>query len=276
MTWSSRLIKAGKKMLEGPDVLELQLRLQELGYYEERLHGFYTAATVRAVKSFQQASGLTVDGVVGPITWIALDINSSRHFQAEPAASYPEIIIDIDRRVLIYGAQNFTKTYPVAVGRPSLPTPLGNWSIVNKALNPGGAFGVRWMRLSVPWGGYGIHGTNNPKSIGKSVSHGCVRMYNSDVIEIYERTPVGTRVIIIGKAYNNRGLQIGDVGSDVLEIQKMLRKLKIYRAKLDGEYGPYTEKAIKEFQKQQGLTVDGRFGSATLSALQKAYAQTFK
>jgi L,D-transpeptidase ErfK/SrfK len=129
--------------------------------------------------------------------------------------------------------------------------------------------------LSIPWGGYGIHGTNNPKSIGKAVSHGCVRMYNTDVIEVYERTPVGTPVTIIGKAYNRRTLKIGDQGSDVQEIQKMLKKLRFYRAKLDGEYGPYTEQAVRNFQQEQSLMVDGMVGSATLTAIQRAYAQTF-
>lgn len=276
MTWSSRLIKAEKKMMQGPDILELQLRLQELGYYEGQAHGTYTLGTQRAVKGFQQAGGLKVDGVVGPITWLALNMNAFGDSGAEPAVDSPQIIIDIDRRVLIYAAPQFMKTYSVAVGRPSLPTPLGNWSIVSKALNPGGAFGVRWMRLSIPWGGYGIHGTNNPKSIGKAVSHGCVRMYNPDVIEVYDRTPVGTPVTIIGKAYNRRILKNGDLGSDVQEIQKMLKRLKFYRAKLDGEFGSYTEQAVRNFQKQQALMVDGMVGLATLTALQKAYAHTFK
>jgi L,D-transpeptidase ErfK/SrfK len=275
MAWSSRLLKAEKNMMHGPDILELQLRLEELGYYQGQADGRYTLATQRAVKSFQQALGLKDDGVVGPITWLALNRNAFEHFKAEPALTSPEIMIDIDRRVLIYAAPQFMKTYPVAVGRPSLPTPLGNWSIVSKALNPRGAFGVRWMRLSIPWGGYGIHGTNNPKSIGKAVSHGCVRMYNTDVIEVYERTPVGTPVTIIGKAYNRRTLKIGDQGSDVQEIQKMLKKLRFYRAKLDGEYGPYTEQAVRNFQQEQSLMVDGMVGSATLTAIQRAYAQTF-
>lgn len=154
-----------------------------------------------------------------------------------------------------------------------MPTPQGNWTVVSKALNPGGAFGVRWMRLSIPWGSYGIHGTNNPKSIGKAVSHGCVRLYNEEIIKVYDRTPVGTPVSIIGRAYANRDLKLGDQGSDVQEIQRMLRKLKFYRAKLDGEYGPYTEKAVKDFQSKQSIKADGIVGSSTLTALQRAYAE---
>jgi lipoprotein-anchoring transpeptidase ErfK/SrfK len=44
---------------------------------------------------------------------------------------------------------------------------------------------------------YRIHGTNEPESIGHDVSAGCIRMYNDDVIDLYERTPVGTRVVVL-------------------------------------------------------------------------------
>ncbi len=276
MTWSTRLLKLEKKRMQGPDILDLQVRLQELGYYAGKASGIYTETTELAVKKFQKASRLKPDGVVGPITWTALDMNSSRYFSIERVYDAPSVIIDIDRRVLVFISDSFMKIYPVAVGRPSLPTPLGNWTIVSKALNPGGPFGVRWMRLSISWGGYGIHGTNNPKSIGKAVSHGCVRLYNEDVIEVYDRTPVGTPVTIIGKAYNNRALKLGDRGSDVQEVQRMLRKLKFYRSKLDGEYGPYTEKAVKDFQTQKSIPADGIIGPSTLTALQRAYADLYK
>jgi lipoprotein-anchoring transpeptidase ErfK/SrfK len=60
--------------------------------------------------------------------------------------------------------------------------------------NPGGPFGVFWMGLSKPH--YGIHGTNDPSSIGKMVSHGCIRMYNEDVIALSQLVSIGTRVTI--------------------------------------------------------------------------------
>ena len=52
------------------------------------------------------------------------------------------------------------------------------------------------MQLNVPWGIYGIHGTDKPWSIGQAVSHGCVRMYNQDAEELYGKVPVGTPVRI--------------------------------------------------------------------------------
>jgi lipoprotein-anchoring transpeptidase ErfK/SrfK len=87
------------------------------------------------------------------------------------------------------------KQYLVAVGKPSTPTPKGNWTITKKGLW-GEQFGGHFMQLSVPWGTYGIHGTDKPASIGQSVSHGCVRMHNNDAGELYNTIQLGTPVTI--------------------------------------------------------------------------------
>ena len=87
------------------------------------------------------------------------------------------------------------KQYPVAVGKPSTPTPLGNWVITKKGLW-GEQFGGHFMQISVPYGIYGIHGTDKPWSISKPVSHGCIRMFNNDVKEVYDLVPLGTTVHI--------------------------------------------------------------------------------
>jgi lipoprotein-anchoring transpeptidase ErfK/SrfK len=51
--------------------------------------------------------------------------------------------------------------------------------------------------LGLDHGNYAIHGTNNPGSVGKFVSHGCIRMYNADIMDLYQRAHVGTRVIVL-------------------------------------------------------------------------------
>lgn len=89
------------------------------------------------------------------------------------------------------------RSYKVAVGKPSTPTPKGIFKIIDLAVNPGGPFGARWLGLNAPYGDYGIHGTNNPSSIGKSVSNGCIRMFNRNVIELSSIIPIGTVVVII-------------------------------------------------------------------------------
>lgn len=109
-----------------------------------------------------------------------------------------KIVVNINTRTLtLFKQGSWYKSYPVAVGKPSTPTPRGIFRIKNKAINPGGSFGARWLGLTAPGGRYGIHGTNNPSSIGKAVSNGCIRMYNSDVIEVADLVPVGTVVEII-------------------------------------------------------------------------------
>ena len=98
------------------------------------------------------------------------------------------------RRLIVTKDGGLVKTYSVGVGRNGSPTPTGTFYIVNKRPNPGGPYGAMWMGLSVP--GYGIHGTNNPSSIGGYVSKGCIRMYNNDVLELAAMVPVGTQVLI--------------------------------------------------------------------------------
>ncbi|MGV3488196.1 MAG: L,D-transpeptidase [Tuberibacillus sp.] len=97
-------------------------------------------------------------------------------------------------RLTLYNNNRLVKSYPIGVGKMLTPTPAGDYRIINKSPNPGGPYGVMWMGLSKPH--YGIHGTNNPSSIGKDVSHGCIRMYNHDVMDLARRVPVGTSVRI--------------------------------------------------------------------------------
>lgn len=274
MIYASRFLRFEDPPMQGPDVMEVQEILKGLGFYDGAVDGSFGKLTQAAVIQFQQSVSLRADGVVGPPTWSQLTLrNPYPPIAAQlTAESLPSIYIDTTKRKLKFSSDSLNKTYKCAVGKPTTPSPLGNWTIVQKALDPGGPFGVRWMRLSVPWGGYGIHGTNNPKSIGKAVSHGCIRMYNEEVIEVYDLTPIGTPVTIVGKAWANRNMKKGDSGSDVAEVQKMLKKLRYYRFKVDGNFGTRTEQAVIRFQTDKGLQVDGIVGPQTIYELQMAYA----
>ena len=106
------------------------------------------------------------------------------------------------------------RTYPVAIGQPAYPTPTGNYSVIQKQMNPtwfppdspwaaglgpvppgpGNPLGTRWIGTSAP--GIGMHGTPNPSSIGSMASHGCIRMYIGDVENLYPRVEIGTPVFI--------------------------------------------------------------------------------
>lgn len=123
------------------------------------------------------------------------------------------IVINKATNILsLYENSKLVKTFPVATGKAPLLTPEGKFSIVCKLINPyygklkipGGdprnPLGFRWLGLSVGGGGeYGIHGTNNPASIGKYASAGCVRMLNKDVEWLFGRVSVGTAVEICNR-----------------------------------------------------------------------------
>ncbi len=94
------------------------------------------------------------------------------------------------------------KTYPVALGRVGMTTPSRVWRVgVKYRTSPGSVYGPRKMRLFKRVGGrfirtaYGIHGTNQEWVIGTRASHGCIRMYNKDVRELWSQVPVGTMVV---------------------------------------------------------------------------------
>lgn len=154
------------------------------------------------------------------------------------------------------------KQYPVALGKTSTPTPVGEWKVVNKFENWGSGFGTRWIGLDVPWGVYGIHGTNRPNSIGLDASHGCVRMYNRHVEQLFRLVELGTPVYIVGHAlgelYNEpRDLAVGDAGADVMLIQSRLRSGGYYNGECNGKFTSSTRQALEQYERVQGLPIDG-------------------
>ena len=150
------------------------------------------------------------------------------------ASSKHMIIVNTKKNTLNYYV-NYTlvKKFRCATGKASTPTPQRKTTIVNKIKNrpyyktgiPGGdprnPLGKRWMGLNIDGtqgSTYGIHGNNNEKSIGKNVSHGCIRMHNSEVEWLFDQVPLGTVVLIkntsnsdnyIANYYNVKLLQSG-------------------------------------------------------------------
>jgi lipoprotein-anchoring transpeptidase ErfK/SrfK len=128
-------------------------------------------------------------------------------------------VITIDKahfKLRLFKGLKFRKSYGVAVGQPAYPTPSGRFSIQDKQVNPvwsvpnspwagelqgttveGGSAAnplkARWMGIA---NGVGIHGTGEDWSIGTRASHGCIRMHVADVIDLFNRVPVGTPVLI--------------------------------------------------------------------------------
>ncbi|CUH93988.1 putative membrane protein [Propionispora sp. 2/2-37] len=169
------------------------------------------------------------------------------------------IVIKINERVLeVYSDGQLHKKYRIAVGKSKTPTPIGEWTVVWKDYNWGTGFGTRWMGLNVPWGIYGIHGTNKPWTLGQFASHGCIRMRNKDVEELFEWVPIGTPVRIEGRKIKvTRTLKHQMAGADVVVLQMKLKELGYYTERADGIFGLKTEEAVKAYQLEHGLEATG-------------------
>lgn len=126
--------------------------------------------------------------------------------QENPGQPGRRIVVSIpDRKLAVVESGHVVKIFSTAVGATRTPSPSGSFRVVQripnptwytkgKVVGPGQAnpLGTRWLGLSVK--GYGIHGTNNPGSIGHNASHGCIRMRNRDVEELFAMVTVGDEV----------------------------------------------------------------------------------
>jgi lipoprotein-anchoring transpeptidase ErfK/SrfK len=115
-----------------------------------------------------------------------------------------------DRRLAVIEDGKVLAYFSVSVGASVSPSPTGEFEIINRVANPvyyhdgvamaagkSNPVGTRWIGLSVK--GYGIHGTNAPKSIGHAASHGCIRLRNQDVEKLYTMLRVSDVVEIRGQ-----------------------------------------------------------------------------
>ena len=119
-----------------------------------------------------------------------------------------QVLVSVpDRKLAVLEGGKVIRTFPVAVGASVSPSPSGEFKVVNRIAKPtyyhpgvvipGGAgnpIGTRWLGLNRK--GYGIHGTNEPRSIGKAASHGCIRLRNRDMEQLFRMVSVGDTVLI--------------------------------------------------------------------------------
>ena len=171
-------------------------------------HDFPTLVLVHDVKD--------IDGVHWYDVWLPMPPNGSRGWVKEGSlAFYPtrfKIEVDLsERKLTVWGAGQVKGTFPVGVGGHVdgmyLPTPTGFFYVVQKlrAPYPGGPYGPVALGTSAyqpklsswPEGGVvGIHGTNEDYSIGKAITHGCIRLHNKDIVKVSDMVPAGSPVII--------------------------------------------------------------------------------
>lgn len=138
----------------------------------------------------------------GWIRLAVLAIAAAIEASGQETVTARRIVVSIpDRKLMLLEGDRVLKVYDVAVGKASTPSPHGEFTIVTRAINPvwknvppgpANPVGTRWLGLSIK--GYGIHGTNAPGSIGTAASHGCIRMRNRDVEELFELVSSGASV----------------------------------------------------------------------------------
>ncbi len=186
---------------EGKDVAELQRLLQARGFYSGERTAKFDQATAEALMAFKESKGLEPTPI--------LDFTTVK-------AMVKAIVIDRSEcKLYLYDHNGLIKTYGVAVGTRSWPTPVGRFRIIGMWKNPswtppnsawavglkpvppgpGNPLGTRWMGIDSP--SVGIHGTPQPWTIGTWASHGCIRMKISEAEDLYDRVYVGTPVHII-------------------------------------------------------------------------------
>jgi len=183
--------------------------------------------------------------------------------EAARRANVPQgnwIWIDVHQKSLtLYEGVRVLKRYAIATGTGETPTPVGVYTINSRFAGELGGFGTRFLGLSVPWGQFGIHGTNKPATIGTNASHGCIRMFVKDSEELYGLVGNGARVVIEGGPYGllDQGLKVlrpGDRGSHVAALQARLLQLGYGYQWPDGIYGSGTQAAVERARKALGLS----------------------
>ena len=151
-------------------------------------------------KRWNAATGLVV--LMAAVTLAAMPA-AAEGLAATAAVTVRRVVVSIpDRKLAVIEDGATVEVYDVAVGKPSTPSPVGTFTIVNRVAHPTyyrpgvvigpgdrNPLGTRWMGLSEK--GYGIHGTDQPGSIGYARSHGCIRLRNADVERLFERLRPG-------------------------------------------------------------------------------------
>jgi lipoprotein-anchoring transpeptidase ErfK/SrfK len=170
------------------------------------------------------------DAIVRRVTGALLDPRSDRTFRAQTEVIDPDvtaeeiwaqnpIVVTVSRAgktARVFKRDKLVRSYRVAVGEPKYPTPMGSFTVQAMQVDPpwnvpqsdwagelagqtipGGdprnPLKARWIGFN---GSVGFHGTSSVSSLGTAASHGCIRMAEGDVIDLYERVQVGTPVLV--------------------------------------------------------------------------------
>jgi lipoprotein-anchoring transpeptidase ErfK/SrfK len=157
----------------------------------------------------------------------------SKSATGRPANAVRTIVVSIpDRKLALLEGDSVLAVFDTAVGKAASPSPTGTFTIVNrltsptyyapgKIVEPGerNPLGTRWIGLSVR--GYGIHGTNSARSIGRAASHGCIRMRNREIEELFDLVQVGDIVELHSQSSDRLARIFWPAQSDLLQTAQL-------------------------------------------------------
>lgn len=230
ITVNRPILKTGS---QGEAVSELQAALKLLGYFTDTVDGVYRESTAIAVSRFQQASGLTADGIVGPATW-------ARLFPGTPSAGTPSPT-----------AANNSPSMPSA----GTPPPTSSNSPASTFPVPS-AIQTTTSSVSV--------GAPPPQAAAQPSPTNRIRPGNPSAATAANSSPAAKpQITAVALPILRKGMQ----GPAVAQLQERLRGLGFFRGTADGVFGPATQAAVKAAQENFRLVPDGIVGSATWSAL---------
>ena len=232
---AAKLLKVGSS---GSEVREVQSRLKELGYFKyPNITGYYGTITRDAVKAFQASKGLAQDGIVGSKTWSALKSGSdSSRGSSTSENALNTLLKKGSRGSAVTQLQQLLKDKGYLTG--SVDGIFGNqtYSAV-RAFQKDAGLAVDGIVGSKTWTALQ---SGNTSSRGSSSSR--------DII-------------------STETLKMGSRGTAVSNLQQRLKGLGYSIGKVDGIFGSQTQKAVKAFQKDNGLVADGIAGPKTIAKL---------
>jgi len=220
----------------GPEVQSLQQSLQTAGFFNQRATGFYGEATEEAVRQFQSARGLEVDGIAGSATLQALGKSNcpdnSGYVRPVSYSGYPQLGSSGSNVTLIQERLN-ALGYPVAVDGvfgPETDSAVRQFQAVN---------------------GLAVDGVVGPATRQALITGGVYR-------------PVSTPANPTAQL-----LRLGDRGPEVAQLQTRLSALGYYTGPINGVFDQQTEFAVRQFQSANGLVPDGIVGITTWAKLRQ-------
>ena len=233
---------------KGDEVKKLQQRLKELGYFNNTCSGTYAVTTVNAVKAFQKKNGLTQDGIAGKATQNKLYAASAKNVDGKTLAQAEK-----DKNKVNSTLQKGDKGAEVKKLQERLKE-LGYYTgSINSSYNNATVEAVKAFQKRNSLSADGICGT---ATLRKLNSTSAVKNKAEEVKK------------------DDGVLEKGDKGDEVKAVQERLQELGYYTDLCNGNFGSNTFNAVKAFQKNNGLTEDGRVTKATLNKLNSSNPTT--